>query len=107
LSGGSGRDTLTGGIGADTFDFNSVGESPPNRRDTIVGFNRGQGDRIDEGNRCGQRLAAWQSGFQAKPADTRRSMEIDLLTVNIYDGDELQIILTGYPPLNVNEDIIG
>ena len=30
-----------------------------------------------------------------------------LLTVNVYDGDDLQIILAGYPPLNVNEDIIG
>ena len=30
-----------------------------------------------------------------------------LLTVNVYDGDDLQIILTGHPALNVNEDIIG
>jgi hypothetical protein len=30
-----------------------------------------------------------------------------LLTVTVYDGDVLQIILTGHPSLNVNEDIIG
>jgi Ca2+-binding RTX toxin-like protein len=32
---------------ANTFDFNSVGGSPPNGCDTITGYNRGQGDRID------------------------------------------------------------
>lgn len=108
LSGGSGRDTLTGGTGADTFDFNSVGESPPNGRDTIVGFNRGQGDRIDLKAIDADR--GWPLGNQDfKPSQLiyEKVNGNGLLTVNVYDGDDLQIILTGHPPLNVNEDIIG
>ena len=34
----------------------------------------------------------------------RRSMETVCLTVNVYDREDLQIILTGHPALNVNED---
>jgi Ca2+-binding RTX toxin-like protein len=108
LSGGNGHDTLSGGTGADTFDFNSVGESPPNGRDTIVGFNRAQGDRIDLKAIDADR--GWPLGNQDfKPSQLiyEKVNGNGLLTVNVYDGDDLQIILTGHPPLNVNEDIIG
>jgi serralysin len=37
---------MSGGGGADTFDFNAITESLPSARDTIKGFIRGS-DRID------------------------------------------------------------
>ncbi|RYG61472.1 MAG: calcium-binding protein [Alphaproteobacteria bacterium] len=47
LYGGSGQDSLFGGSGADTFLFKSILESAPSAPDSIVDFNRGQGDKID------------------------------------------------------------
>jgi Ca2+-binding RTX toxin-like protein len=43
LEGGSGMDTLTGGLGADQFIFNSRADGI----DTIVDFNRKEGDKIN------------------------------------------------------------
>jgi serralysin len=52
LIGGFGADTMTGGVGFDTFDFNSAGESPPvaGNHDHItdfVGNGAAAGDVID------------------------------------------------------------
>jgi hypothetical protein len=47
LIGGFGRDTLKGDLGRDTFDFNTLTESPRGSgRDTVY-FDGSQGDRID------------------------------------------------------------
>ncbi|HEX2727850.1 MAG TPA: calcium-binding protein, partial [Beijerinckiaceae bacterium] len=46
LVGGLGADVLTGGLGGDRFDFNSVAESRPSGRDTVV-LQRAEGDKID------------------------------------------------------------
>ena len=46
LYGGGEADTLIGRGGADRFDFHSRYESPPDFADSILDFNRGQGDRI-------------------------------------------------------------
>lgn len=48
LVGGRGMDLLQGDSGADRFDFNGLGESAVGaRRDVILDFDRGEGDRID------------------------------------------------------------
>ena len=48
LVGGRGMDLLQGDAGADRFDFNAIAESVVGaRRDVILDFNRGQGDKID------------------------------------------------------------
>jgi Ca2+-binding RTX toxin-like protein len=49
LVGGSGRDTLFGDVGADRFQFLSPNDSPAvlANEDTILDFNRAQGDKID------------------------------------------------------------
>lgn len=47
LTGGAGADRLTGGGNDDAFIFNSVWDSNYQTIDTIVDFNRMQGDRID------------------------------------------------------------
>ncbi len=48
LVGGRGMDLLQGDAGADRFDFNAIAESVVGaRRDVILDFNHGQGDRID------------------------------------------------------------
>jgi Ca2+-binding RTX toxin-like protein len=47
LNGGLGRDTLIGGANADTFLFVSAAECGLGaKRDTVVGFNRAEGDKI-------------------------------------------------------------
>lgn len=48
LLGGAGADKLTGGVGADVFLFRAISETTvaSSGRDTIVDFNRGQGDKI-------------------------------------------------------------
>lgn len=48
LIGGGSRDVLKGGLGADTFKFNFITDSGfIAARDSIVDFNRAQGDKID------------------------------------------------------------
>lgn len=49
LTGGLGRDTLIGGLGADRFDFNTLTElgDTATTRDTVTDFRRIQGDKID------------------------------------------------------------
>jgi Ca2+-binding RTX toxin-like protein len=51
LVGGLGADSLNGGLGNDTFDYNSVSESPAGLgKDAIIGFagaGAALGDRID------------------------------------------------------------
>jgi Ca2+-binding RTX toxin-like protein len=46
LVGGDGADKLLGGLGKDQFTYNALSESTVFARDTIMDFNRGQGDRI-------------------------------------------------------------
>ena len=46
INGNRGNDNLTGGLGADTFRFDSTLNATSNR-DTITDFNVGQGDRIE------------------------------------------------------------
>ena len=45
--GGSGRDELTGGSGADVFDFDTASDTAVGRRCDVVMFTQAEGDRID------------------------------------------------------------
>ena len=47
LWGREGGDLLTGGGGADRFDYDSLFDSDPTAADVITDFSRAQGDKID------------------------------------------------------------
>jgi Ca2+-binding RTX toxin-like protein len=91
-----GQDSLYGGAGRDTFDFDSAIESKTQTPDIIRDFSgsqRGEGDVID--------LAALNITSVASLSYTN-----SVLAANAPGGNHIEIFLEGNPPLNLSVDVI-
>lgn len=88
-SAGNGTDKLSGGAGADTFDFNSLIESVKGTtRDSITDFTHSQGDKIDLAGIDANSKVTGDQGFSyiAAKAFTGVAGELDYLK-GILAGD--------------------
>jgi Ca2+-binding RTX toxin-like protein len=115
INGWTGRDHLVGGPGKDTFSFSFTKDSPRNTRDRIEDFSQKQGDKIDikaiDANKSwgvldyldGNEDFNWKTQLTYKQDDKGDG----IFTAQVRNGDDLQITLTGYPPLDLDKDIIG
>jgi Ca2+-binding RTX toxin-like protein len=113
LIGGLGRDALTGGAGFDTFDFNSVTESPPGffNRDTIadfVGNGVFAGDRIDVSTIDANVLLAGNQAFSfigaaafSGAGQLRYAGGLLQGSTDLDAAPEFEVALTGAPALTV------
>ncbi|MBC8036725.1 MAG: hypothetical protein H7X89_05870, partial [Rhizobiales bacterium] len=97
----SGVDTLNGGLGNDTFDYNAIGDSgtTPTTRDTIIGFEIG--DIIDLSTIAGTFAYIGNAAFASNTTNQLRWQVSGLDTIVQLDNDtsndvDSSILLQGY-----------
>ncbi|MHB0775146.1 cellulose binding domain-containing protein [Halomonas sp. WWR20] len=103
LVGGRGADMLTGGVGTDTFAYLFTSDSTPLKRDTILDFNRLEGDKIDlsaidaDARLDGNQNFVWlgKSGFSGNGGEIRTS------------GTTLQADVNGDGVVDMAVDVLG
>jgi Ca2+-binding RTX toxin-like protein len=112
LNGGPGRDILLGGDGTDTYVYQAVADSPRLGPDMIGDFSG-----VIGGDRDAIRLTAIDADartpfvnddFRASQLSyTVNNIGDAVLTADVINGPDLQIILMGGPSVDLIADIIG
>lgn len=118
LTGGIGKDVLNGGRGADTFVFATPGDSTTSQagRDTVVGFNPDQADRIDlsaidaKTNKDGNQAFHLVTSFSGAAGELRvRASGDDLLVLGDTTGDgqaDFAILVQGPAALGATDFVL-
>ena len=119
LDGGLGRDELEGGSGADKYIFSSLSDSLDTgagvNGDTIIGFNRDEGDKIDL-SKIDARLDIIVVNPEIvidPPVSLNDTFNVNQLSysngvlhADVINGPDVEIALAGAPSLNILTDII-
>jgi Ca2+-binding RTX toxin-like protein len=114
-----GKDTLTGGVGADVFKFNKISESSAlaKQNDTITDFKHGQNDKIDLTQIDANALLVGKQAFSfignaAFSANATAQLRFDAKTSMLYAGTnadstaEFSILLSGVKSLVIEDFLL-
>ena len=113
----AGNDTLTGGLGADVFKYNSVADSTPKSHDVITDFKHTQGDKLDFSAIDANLVLTGNKAFtfignDVFSSDATGQLRFDSITSTLYvsinadSTPEFAVVLTGVKSLVVDDLIL-